>query len=82
MWKTITTGWDFFRLIRLGLGVAALVQAILLGEWVLAVAGALIAGLALANMGCGINGCSTPRHYRTPATTNTENISYEEVDTK
>lgn len=82
MWRTITTGWDFFRLVRLALGIAALVQAVILQEWVLALAGAFIGGMALANMGCGVNGCRMPQNYTTPTQKNMKDISYEELDNK
>jgi hypothetical protein len=62
--------------------MAALVQAIMLGEWLLAVAGLAIAGMALANTGCGIGGCSTPAAYRKPVQQKMEDIQYEEVVNK
>ncbi|HSK13618.1 MAG TPA: hypothetical protein VK907_10410 [Phnomibacter sp.] len=77
----ILTGWNFFRVARLLLGIAALVQAIMLGEWLLAMAGLLIAGLAIANVGCGIGGCSTPASY-SQKTNKPEEILYEEVAVK
>jgi hypothetical protein len=82
MWNTLSKDWNFFRIIRLVLGLAALGQAIILGEWLLAFAGALIAGMALANVGCGPAGCAP--HYHTPAQRKQplSDITYEELDTK
>jgi hypothetical protein len=82
MWNTLTKDWNFFRIIRLVLGIAALGQAIILGEWLLAIAGALIAGMALVNIGCGPSGCY-PR-YTTPeqGKQSLEEITYEELDIK
>jgi hypothetical protein len=82
MLKTITTGWNFFRVARLLLGIVALVQAIMLKEWPLALAGLFIAGMALANTGCGIGGCA-PRTSVTSNSVNTnKEITYEELDSK
>jgi hypothetical protein len=82
MWNTISKDWNFFRIIRLVLGIAALGQAIILGEWLLAFAGALIAGMALANIGCGPAGCApryrTPEQHKQPL----NEITYEELDIK
>jgi hypothetical protein len=82
MWNILTKDWNFFRIIRLVLGIAALGQAIILGEWLLAIAGALIAGMALANIGCAPSGCY-PR-YTTPeqGKQSLEEITYEELDIK
>lgn len=79
MFETITSGWNFFRAARLLVGIAALVQAILLREWLLAAAGALVAGLALANMGCSSGSCGVPASRHTSNNLEKE-ISYEELD--
>lgn len=82
MWNTLLKDWNIFRIIRLVIGIAALGQALILGEWLLAIAGALIAGMALANMSCGPAGCA-PR-YRTPEHSkhSLSEITYEELDIK
>jgi hypothetical protein len=51
-------------------------------EWPLALAGLFIAGMALANTGCGIVGCATRTSIRTNESQNVNNITYEELDTK
>jgi hypothetical protein len=82
MLKTITSGWNFFRVARLLLGIAALVQAVMLREWPLALAGLFIACMALANTGCGIGGCA-PRTSVVSNNVNTnKEITYEELDSK
>lgn len=80
--RNITTGWNFFRIARLLLGVAALVQAILLKEWPLAIAGLFIAGMALANTGCGLGGCAPRKNFSNLQDQNTKEIVYEELDVK
>ncbi|MCU0389446.1 MAG: hypothetical protein MUE71_12645 [Chitinophagaceae bacterium] len=80
--KTITTGWNFFRVARLLLGIAALVQAIMLREWPLALAGMFIAGMALFNTGCGIGGCAPRTNYHNVQQTEIKEIEYEELDAK
>lgn len=80
--NTIKTNWNFFRVARLLLGIGALVQAIMLREWPLALAGLFIAGMALANTGCGIGGC-TPGTLTNPnEMKNINKITYETVDTE
>jgi hypothetical protein len=67
---------------RLLLGIAALVQAVMLKEWPLALAGLFIAGMALANTGCGIGGCAPRTQYRTIKPNENKEIEYEELDIK
>jgi hypothetical protein len=82
MLKSIMTGWNFFRVARLLLGIAALVQAIMLREWPLALAGVFIAGMALANTGCGLGGCAPRTSIQSNPSKNLNDISYEELDIK
>ena len=82
MWNTLSKDWNFFRIIRLVLGLAALGQAIILGEWLLAVAGGLIAGMALANIGCGPAGCAPRFNAHQQHKQPLSEITYEELDNK
>ncbi len=78
----LKTDWNFLRVARLLLGIAAFIQAILLREWPLAMAGLFIAGMAIANTGCGIGGC-VPRSYKRSDESNPlKEITYEELDPK
>jgi hypothetical protein len=76
MLKVIFNNWNFMRVLRLGLGIAILVQAGTLHNWPMAVAGILFTAMPLFNLGCcGSNGCNLPAPKR-----ETENeTSYEEV---
>ncbi len=80
--KSLSTGWNFFRVARLLLGIAALVQAVMLKEWPLALAGLFIAGMALANTGCGIGGCAPAINKNSADHKKINEISYEELDSK
>lgn len=60
MKQTITTNWNFVRFLRLGMGLAIMVQAILARDVVFAIAGLVFTGMAVFNVGCcGAGGCST-----------------------
>ena len=77
MKKTIFSNWNFMRVLRLGMGIAILVQAILSNEVLFGIAGLLFSGMAVLNIGCcGAGGCSVPTK-RTSETT--KDITYEEV---
>ena len=77
--KTILHGWNFRRVLRLGLGIAILIQGILAGETMTILLGAIFGGMALANIGCcGTNGCAINNR----STNKTQTIDYEELDIK
>ncbi len=77
--KTILQGWNFMRILRLGLGIAILVQGIVAKETMTMVLGAIFGGMALANIGCcGTNGCA----INSRSTNKAQNIDYEELDIK
>lgn len=75
----VLTNWNLFRLLRLVIGVAIIVQAILVKDSMLIVAGLLFTGMAVFNIGCcGTEGCYTSakagKKIESPA-----DIIYEEV---
>ena len=77
--KAILQGWNFMRVLRLGLGIAILVQGIVAKETMTIVLGAIFGGMALANIGCcGTNGCAV----NSRSTNKTQKIDYEELDIK
>ena len=65
------------RVIRLGLGIAIIVQSALAHETTMIVIGILFTSMAIFNIGCcGVGACSTPiRKNNHPA----KDIEYEEV---
>lgn len=77
--KAIFQGWNFVRILRLGLGIAILIQGIIEKEIIMMVLGVLFGGMALANIGCcGTNGCAINNR----STSKTQNTEYEELDIK
>jgi len=82
MMRNITTGWNFFRAARILLGVGTLIQAVLLREWPIALAGLFLSGIALANAGCGASGCITPGKISNMQQNKNKEIEYAELDNK
>ena len=77
--KAILQGWNFMRILRLGLGIAIIVQGIVAKETMTMVLGAIFGGMALANIGCcGTNSCAINNR----STNKTQTIDYEELDIK
>ena len=75
--KKIINGWNVMRVIRLALGIAALVQGFLQKENLLVVAGMWILFSAVFNVGCcGSGGCTIQTHAKKPA----NEVVYEELD--
>lgn len=61
MRRALTTGWNFMRIFRVALGVAAIVQGMRSGDAVFMAAGLILFVMGFANLGCcGANGCSVP----------------------
>lgn len=79
--RTILTGWNFMRFLRLGIGLYALVASWMQREPLLAAAGVFLVLMALFNAGCCAGGaCSTGyRRPRANQPSGKETISYEEV---
>lgn len=78
--KTILSNWNFFRFIRLGLGIFILIQGIIMGDKFSILLGSLFTLMPLFNIGCcGIGACDV--NYNTPKKNDltTKEISYEEV---
>lgn len=77
MKKEIFTNWTFMRFLRLGLGLAILVQAAMAKDITFVIIGLLFTAMPVFNIGCcGSNGCAVPAPKKDSKTTN---ISYEEV---
>jgi hypothetical protein len=74
--KNFLAGWNVFRIIRLLIGIAALVQGIIQKEGLVLVAGSWILFGALFNRGCcGSGGCTVPTSNQSSA----KEVEYEEV---
>lgn len=70
--------WNLFRVIRLILGMGAIIQGIMNVDMMLVIAGIIIGGMAVLNIGCcGTSGCSVPSNRKQKL--KEEEINYEEV---
>ena len=77
MKQTILSNWTLMRFLRLGMGIAILVQAILAKDFGFAIAGIIFTALPVFNIGCcGTAGCAVPPK-KEPGTS--KKITYEEV---
>ena len=77
--KNLLINWNLMRSLRLILGLIILVQGIQAHETMYAIAGLLLSGMALANIGCcGPGGCGVPQrpiNSKEPV----KDIEYEEI---
>ena len=77
MKQTILSNWNFMRFLRLGLGIAIIVQSAIAKDWTMGILGFLFAGMAVLNIGCcGTGGCSVPTKRSSETI---KDITYEEV---
>lgn len=77
MKEVILRNWNFMRFVRLGLGLAILLQSVLAKDWATGILGFMFAAMAVFNFGCcGTAGCYTPTKKTVD---NPKEISYEEV---
>ena len=77
MKQTIFSNWNFMRFLRLGLGLAVLVQAVIAKDVLFALLGLGFTAMPVFNIGCcGTNGCYVPPAKKEE---NTKEITYEEV---
>ena len=77
MKQAIFTNWTFFRGLRLLMGLAIVVQAIIAKDTLFGIVGLIFTSMALLNASCcGAGGCSTPvKKTEKPL----KDITYEEV---
>ena len=78
MLANIIQNWGFMRVIRLALGVYAMIEAVKAHELFMGMLGLLIAGMALFNMGCGV---PMVKNTKTKDQ-NQDDVEYEEVHSK
>ena len=77
MKEAIFTNWNIMRFLRLTIGIAIIIQAIIAKDFMFGFIGLLFSGMALFNIGCcGAGGCYTPTKEQAE---NKKEISYEEV---
>lgn len=77
MKQAILRNWNFMRFVRLGLGIAIIVQSIYAKDWTMGILGVLFTSMPVFNIGCcGVGGCNTPVNKKEQTT---KDITYEEV---
>ena len=77
MKQGILSNWNFMRFVRLGLGIAIIVQAVIAKDWTMGILGVLFTSMPVFNIGCcGVGGCATPVKKDNE---NIKDITYEEV---
>ena len=77
MKQTILSNWTLMRFLRLAIGIAILVQAVIAKDVLFAFLGLAFTAMPVFNVGCcGTNRCYTPAKKTTDAK---KDITYEEV---
>lgn len=77
--RNTITSWDGMRIFRMAVGVALIIQAIVVQDILIGLAGGLFAFMALTNTGCcGAGACSTGRRSGKKSDS-AEEVSYEEL---
>ena len=77
MKQGILRNWNFMRFVRLGVGIAIIVQAVIFKDLTMGIAGILLTSMPVFNFGCcGVSGCNAPVHKKEQTT---KEITYEEV---
>lgn len=77
MKQSILSNWNFLRFLRLGIGIAIVVQGIMAKEVMFGIIGLLFSSMAVFNIGCcGTGTCSVPAKR---AVQSAKDTSYEEV---
>lgn len=78
MKQTILTNWTFLRVLRLLVGLAVIVQALIVSDPLLGAAGLLFSSMAVFNAGCcGTARCATPTKRSSSKSVN--ETTYEDV---
>lgn len=78
MKQIILTNWTFLRVLRLLLGLAIIVQALIVSDLLLGTAGLLFSSMAVFNASCcGTAGCATTTKRSSSKSVN--ETTYEEV---
>ncbi len=72
--------WNLMRILRLVIGIWAIVEAIQSKEPLLGIMGGILLFMAVTNTGCfGAKGCNTPVKSNKESPEKLEDIRYEEI---
>lgn len=81
MIQNITKKWNIFRIIRLGLGLFLMTEAIRTGVWFMTIFAAAMIIMPLLNIGCCAGGnCAVP-DSKSPGS-DADEVQFEEVKSK
>ena len=79
MMRSLLKNWNLARMIRMAIGVWAIIAAFQTKEVVLGLTGSLLVVMALKNIGCcGVRGCTAQRQDKNSSQA-PEEINYEEI---
>lgn len=77
MRQNITSNWNFMRIIRLLLGIAIIVQAIVMKDWAVGILGIIFSSLPIFNIGCcGSRACNVASKKTSEIV---RDVTYDEV---
>lgn len=77
MWQSVSSNWNFFRMLRLLMGLAIVGQAIGNRDFLFGLAGLMFSGMAIFNIGCcGSAGCKVSPHK---SAITAKDIVFEEI---
>jgi hypothetical protein len=80
MKEMLLQNWNFMRILKLAIGVWAIISAIQTSEPLVGLMGVALTLMAITNTGsCGAAGCSAPREINQNQVEKTEEVSYEEI---
>jgi hypothetical protein len=75
--------WNLIRVLRLAIGVWAVIAAFQTKVAVLGLMGGILLVMAFMNIGCcGVSGCRTPMTTRKNQFQKSEEVNYEEITQK
>lgn len=79
--KNLISNWNFFRVVRLLMGIYILIDGARNGQWFFAFIGLILVLLPLLNIGCCATGnCALPKDNLD--STEEDDLIYEEVQIK
>ncbi len=80
MKDAVLNNWSIIRFLRLGIGIAIIVQGIIASDLLFGLAGLLFSGMAVFNAGCcGTSACAPPPVKNSSSVSKDKEITYEEV---
>lgn len=73
--RSLLKNWNISRFLRLAIGIAVVVQGILVTDWMLITLGGLFSLMPLMNIGCGAGGTCSTRY----SPKDSDHFTYKEI---